>query len=93
MGWFDWVKSRVQGGDSNGAVFTGTYPWAGQNVISRRNHRATKTYECIICGAVISKGDNYARTTYVADGKLSEAMACRICEEDRDSAQVKAGGS
>ena len=88
MGWLDWFKSRVPSGDSNGSV---TYPWAGRNVISQRTHRAAKPYECVVCGAVISKGDNYARTAYVVDGKLSEAIACRVCEEDRDAAQVKAG--
>ena len=85
---YEWLKNRVQGGSSNGSV---TYPWAGRSVISQRTHRAAKVYECVLCGAVISKGDNYARTTYVADGKLSEAIACRICEEDRNSALLKTG--
>jgi len=90
MWWYDWLKNRVQGGDSSDSI---TYPWEGQSVISQRTHRAAKPYECVVCGAVISKGDNYARTTYVADRKLSEAIACRLCGEDRNFAHVKVGVS
>jgi hypothetical protein len=90
MWWLSWFKNRIQGGSSNSII---TYPWEGRSIISQRTHRAAKPYECVVCGAVISKGQQYARTTYVMDRKLIEATACRLCEEDRDSAHVKAGVS
>jgi uncharacterized Zn finger protein len=41
-----------------------------------------------MCGAVISRGDEYARTAYVADKKVTEVISCRVCGEEKKPVKV-----
>ena len=83
-----WLRNRFQGDSANGEVVS---PWDGHSIVAWRTHRAAKTYECVICGAVITKGDEYARTTYVVERKLTEAVSCRSCGAARNPEEVEAG--
>ena len=83
-----WLRNRFQGDSANGEVVS---PWNGHSIVAQRTHRAAKTYECVICGAVITKGDEYARITYVVEKKLTEAISCRLCDAERTPEDVEAG--
>jgi hypothetical protein len=83
-----WLRNRFQGPSAQDSILC---PWDGHSIVAQRTHRAAKTYECVICGAVITKGDEYARTTYVVEKKLTEAISCRLCGAERTPENVEAG--
>ena len=82
---WEWLKNRFRGDSVNGSAVC---PWDGYSVISQRTYHAVKPYECVVCGAVISRGDEYARTAYVADKKVTEAISCRPCGEEKKPVKV-----
>ena len=55
------------------------------SVLSRKNVKAAKEYNCYECHDVIAVGQLYERISYAYDGKISAHKTCLTCVEIRNS--------
>jgi len=52
----------------------------GVALINTSKPFARKEYECMYCGKTIRRGEQYSRTDFSEDGKVSSAIVCLACD-------------